>query len=140
MSEEPLRFAGAAHHDLRIDGWLNSPPNAELGALATRWFRRIRECDGNVRELLHDGVATVCVNDAPFAYVGMYKAHVSLGFFRGAELPDPAGLLEGSGRHMRHVKLRPGFPIDDAALNTLIAVAYDHMCTLTQRARDGHAT
>lgn len=43
-------------------------------------------------------------------------AHVNVGFFRGAELADPDGLLEGSGRFMRHVKLRPGLNIDHDAL------------------------
>ncbi|MDO9316736.1 MAG: hypothetical protein Q7V56_00865 [Gammaproteobacteria bacterium] len=45
-----------------------------------------------------------CVNDAAFAYVGVLKAHVNVGFFNGTELTAPAGLLEGSGRFMRHVK------------------------------------
>jgi hypothetical protein len=39
-------------------------------------------------------------------------------------LADPAGLLEGSGKRMRHVKLRPGKKLDEAALGNLIAAAY----------------
>ena len=37
----------------------------------------------------------------------------------GALLTDPARLLEGTGKRGRHVKLRPGRPIDTAALDTL---------------------
>lgn len=73
---------------------------------------------------MHDGVATVCVRKAAFAYVGVFKAHVTLGFFNGTILPDPSGLLVGEGRHMRHVKLKPGTPVDEAALKALIAASY----------------
>ena len=60
----------------------------------------------------------------PFAYVGAFKAHVNVGFFCGAQLPDPAGLLEGSGKRMRHVKLTPDEEPDAAALGALIDAAY----------------
>ena len=67
------------------------------------------------------------MTDAAFAYVNVFKAHVNVGFFRGAELADPAGLLEGTGRFMRHVKLRPGDGVDRAALMQLNATAYADM-------------
>ncbi len=73
---------------------------------------------------MHDGLATACVGDCPFAYVGIFTAHVNVGFFQGAGLPDPAGLLMGSGKHMRHVKLQPGVAVDESALAALIAAAY----------------
>ena len=73
---------------------------------------------------MHDGFATACVGDAPFAYVGVFKAHVNVGFFHGATLPDPARLLEGKGKRMRHVKLRPGHAFDASALEALISAAY----------------
>lgn len=95
-----------------------------LGAIAKRWFEVMRSCGGDVRELLHDGHPTACVKDAAFAYVNAFKAHVNVGFFRGAELPDPEGLLEGTGRFMRHVKLRPAEAIDANALRRLILAAY----------------
>ena len=44
--------------------------------------------------------------------------------WRCAHLPDPAGLLEGTGKNMRHVKLRPGEVINREALATLIQAAY----------------
>ena len=88
------------------------------------WFERLRGCGPDVRELLHDGWPTACVGDAAFAYVAAFSAHVNLGFFQGAELDDPAGLLQGAGKRMRHVKLRWGEPVNEAALNALIAAAY----------------
>ncbi len=87
----------------------------------------MRDCGDDVRELLHDGHPTACVEDAAFAYVNAFKAHVNVGFFRGAELVDPAGLLEGTGKYMRHVKVRPGGDVDAKALMALIDTAYIDM-------------
>lgn len=118
-----LRFAGAVERDPAVDRWLDAQPG-ELGAIARTWFARMRRCGPGVRELMHDGYATACVDDAPFAYVGAFKAHVNVGFFHGAALPDPAGLLQGTGKRMRHVKLGPGRAVDAPALDALIAAAY----------------
>ena len=121
-----FRFPTAIPRDPRIDSWMQAHPR-ELGAIAQHWFAVIRNCGEDVRELLHDGHPTACVGEAAFAYVNAFKAHVNVGFFRGAEIADPAGLLEGTGRFMRHVKLRPGSLVDAAALGRLIEVAYGDM-------------
>lgn len=99
----------------------------ELGAIARRWLEVMRDCGDDVRELLHDGHPTACVGDAGFAYVNAFTGHVNVGFFRGAELADLAARLEGTGKFMRHVKLRPGETGDAAALTRLIAAAYADM-------------
>ena len=87
----------------------------------------MRACGADVRELLHDGHPTACVDDAAFGYVNAFRAHVNVGFFFGAELEDPAGLLEGTGKRMRHVKVRPDDDFDVAALSALIDGAYADM-------------
>ncbi|MEK8029800.1 DUF1801 domain-containing protein [Ideonella sp. DXS29W] len=92
--------------------------------MASRWFTVLRHCGPDVREVLHDGHPTACVGQAAFAYVNAFSAHVNLGFFHGADLADPSGLLEGTGKFMRHVKLRPGHPVDDHAVDSLIQRAY----------------
>jgi hypothetical protein len=69
--------------------------------------------------LLHDGHPTTCVGDAAFGYTNSFTGHVNVGFFRGATLADPAGSLQGDGKYMRHVKLRPGAPVETAALEAL---------------------
>jgi len=84
----------------------------------------MRKCGDEVRELLHDGCPVACLGDAPFGYVNVFKSHVNVGFFQGAALPDPAKLLQGTGKFMRHVKLRPGTATNAAALHTLIDTAY----------------
>jgi hypothetical protein len=73
---------------------------------------------------MHDGCPTATVEDAPFAYVNVFRAHVNVGFFQGASLPDPAGLLTGTGKYMRHVKLKPGVDLDHSALEALITASY----------------
>ena len=118
-----LRFTGAVERDSTIDDWLKQQPG-ELGEIARKWFAHFRGCGDDVRELMHDGCPVACIEDVPFGYVNVFKAHVNVGFFFGAELKDPTGLLEGSGKRMRHVKLKPGSELDSPALIALIAAAY----------------
>ena len=121
-----FRFSTAVKRDPAIDIWMQDHAGP-LGTLAHHWFEIIRHCGDDVRELLHDGHPTACVGEAAFAYVNAFTAHVNVGFFRGAELPDSHGLLEGTGKFMRHVKLHPGRAIDAAALTALIEAAYHDM-------------
>ena len=123
MKAELLRFNGAVERDPAIDAWMKEHPG-ELGAIAHHWFEVMRKCGDEVRELLHDGCPVACLGDAPFAYVNVFTAHVNVGFFQGATLPDPARLLQGSGKFILHVKLRPDTATPTAALNTLIERAY----------------
>lgn len=121
-----LRFSGAVRRDPAIETWM-SGQTAELGAISRHWFDVMRKCGGEVRELLHDGHPTACVSDAGFGYVNAFKAHVNVGFFRGAAIADPEGLLEGTGRFMRHVRLAPGENVNAKALSRLIETAYADM-------------
>jgi hypothetical protein len=118
-----MRFPTAVARDPAVDAWFDRRP-PQLAAIAREWFLRLRDCGSDVRELLHDGHPTACVGDAAFAYTNAFTAHVNLGFFHGAALPDPAGLLQGDGKYMRHVKLRPGMAIDTESLEALVTVAY----------------
>jgi hypothetical protein len=121
-----MRFPSSVEREPSIETWMHEH-TGELGVIARRWFEVMRTCGDDVRELLHDGHPTACVGDAAFGYVSAFRDHVNVGFFRGAELQDAKGLLEGIGRFMRHVKLRPGQPIDDAALRALVVTAYGDM-------------
>ena len=123
MRTDFLRFNGAVERDPAIDAWMKER-TGELGAIAHHWFEAMRRCGDEVRELLHDGCPVACLGDAPFGYVNVFTSHVSVGFFHGAALPDPARLLQGNGRFMRHIKLRPGTATNSAALSRLIEVAY----------------
>jgi hypothetical protein len=121
-----FRLSGTVRRDPAITRWFQEQP-ADLGAIARQWFAVMRKCGTDVREVLHDDQPTACIDDAAFAYVDAFTAHVNVGFFRGAELDDPAGLLEGTGKFMRHVKLRPGVAAGAAALSDLIELAYADM-------------
>jgi hypothetical protein len=123
MREDLLRFDGALAHDPAVDAWLKKRHGA-LGAIAKKWFEAMRNCGDEVRELVHDGCPVACLGDAPFGYVNVFTAHVNIGFFHGAALLDPAHLLQGSGKFMRHVKLKPDAAANDAALSQLIEAAY----------------
>jgi hypothetical protein len=118
-----LRFDGAIKRQPQIDAWLDAR-NPELGGIARAWFEEMRKCGEDVTELLHDGHPTACVADAAFGYVNVFTSHVNIGFFHGASLSDPARVLQGSGRFMRHVKARPESLPDEAALKALIRAAY----------------
>ena len=120
---ELFRFPSAVQRDPLVDAWFSDPHDV-LRRVAQPWFELMRGCGPDVRELLHDGCPTACVEDAAFGYVNAFSAHVNVGFFHGASLDDRAGLLEGSGKRMRHVKVRWGQPVDAAALSGLISAAY----------------
>jgi hypothetical protein len=122
-AKDLFRLSVGSRRDAAVDAWLNDGAIA-LRPLAKKWFVRMRHCGDDVRELIHDGCPVACVQDVPFGYVNSFRAHVNVGFFYGADLRDPAGLLAGSGKRMRHVKLDPGREPDAAALSDLIDAAY----------------
>jgi hypothetical protein len=123
---ELLRFDGAVERDPAIYAWMKKH-SGELGTIAYQWFEVMRKCGDEVRELLHDGCPTACLGDVPFGYVNVFGSHVNVGFFQGAGLADPAHLLQGSGKFMRHVKLTVGTPANMAAIRKLIEIAYSDM-------------
>jgi len=118
-----FRFPEAIKQDSAIDAWLTKQA-PEHGAIARTWFLRMRGCGSDIREIMHDGCPTACAQDAAFGYVAVFTAHANVGFFYGAALEDPAGLLQGSGKRMRHVKVKPGVDLDDGSLDALIRAAY----------------
>lgn len=120
--EALFRLPSAVRRDAAVDAWFDR--GDPLRDIARPWFEALRGCGSDVCELMHDGHPTACVGDAAFAYVAAFAAHSNVGFFQGAFLDDPAGLLQGSGKRMRHVKLQWGRPVDQAALQGLIAAAY----------------
>ena len=136
MKTELLRFGGAVKRDPAIARWMREN-DGELGFIAQQWFEAMRECGDEVRELLHDGCPVACWGDAAFGYVNVFRSHVNVGFFQGAALPDPAHLLEGAGKRMRHVKLRPGTAVNALALARLIETAY---CDMKARVENGSLT
>ena len=119
-------FPTAVRRDPAVETWM-ARHAGELGVIARRWFDVLRGCGDDVRELLHDGHPTACVGEAAFGYVNAFTAHVNVGFFRGAQIADPDGLLQGTGKFMRHVKIIPGEVLNTDSLTKLIQTAYGDM-------------
>lgn len=119
-----FRLPSALHRDPRVETWFFELTDL-YRLIAREWFLRMRACGPDVCEILHDGRPTACVEDAAFAYVNAFSGGASVGFFHGAALADPAGLLEGTGKRMRHVKLRQSEELDERALADLITLAYE---------------
>ena len=124
MKRALFRLTGAIKQSPSVQQWLDAQ-RGELGALAREAFAILRSSGPDVRELMHDGCATACVGDAAFAYVGVFKAHVNVGFFQGTELPDPTGMLEGTGKFMRHVTVTSEARVDGSSLERLVAAAHN---------------
>jgi hypothetical protein len=118
-----FRLSNLVRRDPAIAAWMHEHPD-ELAAIARYWFDVLRDCGDDVREVMHDDQPTACVGGAAFAYVDAFTSHVNVGFFNGAQLDDPDGLLIGSGKWMRHVKVHPGRAVNAAALRKLIDAAY----------------
>ena len=128
-----LRFNGTVEHDPAIEAWMKEHAG-QLGDIAQLWWEVMRKRGDEVRELFHDGCPVACLGDAPFGYVNVFTSHVNVGFFHGNALPDPSRLLQGNGKFMRHVKLRPAAAKNSAALRNLIKAAYSDI-----KARVEHA-
>jgi hypothetical protein len=120
--DELFRLSGASPHDPAVAAWFAE--DDPLRALAERWFVLLRGAGTDTTETLHDSCPTACVGDVAFAYVAAYSTHAAIGFFYGTSLPDPQRLLEGSGKRMRHVKLRWDRQPEPAALEALVTAAY----------------
>ena len=126
LKNKLLRFPSAVSRDPGGDAGF-CKAGEELRRFALPWFEEMRRCGADVREILNDGHPIACVADAAFGYVDAFSVHVNVGFFYGSSLDDPAGLLEGTGKRMRHVKVRWAQPVNANALRELIAAAYRDM-------------
>src|SRR6185437_7873126 len=124
MNETRLfTLGGAVRNDPKVNRWFGEPPS-ELRTLAHKWFEQMRSCGPDVLELLHDSHPTACIGDLAFGDVNAFRSHVNVGFFFGSVLKDPADLLEGAGRFMRHVKVGPGLRPSEKPLGGLSLSAY----------------
>ena len=58
-----------------------------------------------------------------YAYIAAYGKYVNLGFYHGVALKDPAGLLEGAGQRLRHIKIKSLADADRKELGSLLKAA-----------------
>jgi Domain of unknown function (DU1801) len=122
-------------------------PPKDLLDLLKPYDRSIQELGMALRQLVLEEVAPCCEyilevyivsliygptprpKDA-ICYIGVIKDHVNLGFPRGSELADPQRILEGTGKHMRHIKIRKMSDLDRPAIRAYLQEACE---------RAGHA-
>jgi len=103
--------------------------DAAVGAIARTLRGVILAVDPAALEVvrLGDRAATYGVGpkkmSEAYVYVMPQREQVNLGFFRGTSLDDPEGLLEGTGKSMRHIKVRSIEDADRSAVRDLLVAA-----------------
>ena len=83
----------------------------------------VRKVAPKSRELLNPWGLPIFEWNGALCYLMVGKSHVTFGFPRGTSLRDPTRLLKGSGKNLRHVKLREVSDVHDANLKQLILQA-----------------
>jgi hypothetical protein len=97
-----------------VSGYINQAPDEQKKIMET------------IRNLIHETIADTEENfkwsrpvfskGKDFAYLKTSKAYVTLGFFRFEKLSDPDNLLEGTGKDMRHIKIKKADGVDQTLL------------------------
>ena len=110
-----------ANEVMTVDEYIDSvePP---LRQVAEELRRIVRQAAPDATESIKWGMP-VFEHNGLLCYIGSMKRHVNLGFYRGAHLPDPHGLMEGNGKALRHVKVRDVADIRQGAFNNLVQEA-----------------
>ena len=111
-----------------VEAWLRAVegPERELAAAALAF---VRESLTGSDETLKWNQPCWVVAGANCLYLSAQDGYVNLGFFEGAELADPCDLLEGTGKAMRHVKVRSIDRLEEPALADLVDAAASHART-----------
>jgi hypothetical protein len=105
----------------------------EIAALARSAFAKLQERLPGAVMMVYDNYNALVIGFAPgerpseaILSLVLYPRWVNLCFLKGVGLPDPDGLLQGSGKQVRHVRLESAETLDEPGIQTLIATALDH--------------
>jgi len=110
------------------------PAVAQIDAYLRKKDPKLRQVVRGLRALVKEAVPDVSetVNpwgiptfelNGPMCYFAVGKNHVTFGFLRGTSLHDPKGLLEGTGKNLRHVKVRKKENLSQGGLRRLVVAA-----------------
>ena len=113
--------ARARERGVTVEGYLAKIP-APLRAIADRIHALVAEIAPEARASIKWG-QPVWEHGGPFAFLKRNAKHVTFGFWRGAEMDDPKGALEGDGTRMRHVKIAPGAEPDHETIRDFVRQA-----------------
>src|SRR5271167_3803368 len=105
-----------------IDDYVDKKP-AELAGIAGKLRKLVKKTVANTKESVNPWKIPTFESHGPMCFFMVGKNHVTFGFLRGTSLPDPARLLEGTGKNLRHVKLRTVDDLSNPALRKLIEAA-----------------
>ena len=105
-----------------IDLYVDAKP-AELRDVAEKLRKLVKKTVKGTKESVNPWKIPTFESNGPMCFFTVGKYHVTFGFLRGTSLPDPAGLLEGTGKNLRHVKLRTAEDVSTPALKKLIEAA-----------------
>jgi hypothetical protein len=88
----------------------------------------IRQVDPDVVETVNPGRGNLAYGPGAkmgdwYCYIAPFKSYMNLGFLRGTELPDPDGLLEGTGKLLRHVKIKSIEDVKRPGVRALLVAA-----------------
>ncbi|MDX2038735.1 MAG: DUF1801 domain-containing protein [Isosphaeraceae bacterium] len=108
-----------------IEEWFDSAPEHQKPALAELRAMVLSVAPGIAEEYKWSRPCYSTAAGGKFCYLHRTKDHVTIGFDRGASLRDPQGRLEGTGKLMRHVKIRESVDLDRPALLALLREAVE---------------
>jgi hypothetical protein len=97
--------------------------NPALRIVVAGLKKLVKELVPGTKETVNAWGVPMFVAQNPFAFYMVGKKHVTFGFPFATSLPDPEGLLEGTGKNMRHVKLRSPEDLEQEGLLELIVAA-----------------
>lgn len=98
--------------------------SATLGLTAERHYADVVEVPWPKQRIVGYGVGPKKMSER-FCYIGAHSDHVNLGFYYGAQLPDPEGLLEGTGKKLRHIKVRDVEEVDGPAIRHMLQLSLE---------------
>lgn len=119
-----------------------APYDAEVRELALKLRRLVLSELGGCHENIYDAYNGVAISygTSPrtrdgICHVAVYSRHVNLGFHHGADLDDPAGVLEGSGKAIRHLRVASAADLKRPALREFLRKAKAHAGVAPARTR-----
>lgn len=111
--------------DTTVDAYVKNCPPAVIPLLEKLRAFALHSLPGASEGMQYGAPIILNAHGAPVIYLYGAKRHVNFGFLRSAEMSDPDGVLQGSGKPSKHIKLYPDRPIDEALLLRLVTQCGD---------------
>jgi putative transposase len=136
---QAMPSAGRPPSDATVSRWAVRSPRTrgasapaecqDVRAILIEIRRMVRDALPDTTEIFYHGALGYIPTPSGFEMilcVTPQNGYVDLGFFFGVSVTDPLGLLEGTGKRMRHVKLRSVHAAQNPALIPMMQQAWDN--------------